>query len=81
MKDDYYHNLLRRYYEYTINNPTEYLKIGKNMKNFTKWYEDMKEMSEKYISEVFHRYLGNENLFKSKTIEEFDLNLSLRGYS
>ena len=81
MKDDYYHNLLRRYYEYTINNPTEYLKIGKNMKNFTKWYEDMNEMSEKYISEVFHRYLGNENLFKSKTIEEFDLNLSLRGYS
>ena len=57
------------------------MKINHNMEYFIKWYEDMNEMSEKYISEVFHRYLGNENLFKSKTIEEFDLNLSLRGYS
>lgn len=81
MKDNYYHNLLKRYYEYTINNPPEYMKHGANMEFFVKWYKDMNVMSEEYISKAFNRYLGKEVLFKSRTIEEFDLNLSLRGYS
>ena len=78
MEDNYYHNLLKRYYFYCIENCDIY---NRQKEGFDKWFNDMKDMSEKYLKDVFDRYLNTSVLFHSKTIEEFDLNLSLRGYS
>ena len=80
MEDNYYHNLLKRYHLYNKENYFNNLSIAENRK-FDKWYNEMKELSENYIKDTFSRNLNTELLFKAKTIEEFDLNLSIRGYS
>lgn len=67
------------YYLYNKENYFNNLSIAEN-REFDKWYNEMKELSENYIKDTFSRNLNTELLFKAKTIEEFDLNLSIRGY-